>query len=219
MLLHLPGQAPLRTSHGAPRTRIILTPLSAPADFARGMPFAAFCHLCAVALPPAGPLGSATARAALTVPLAGARTLFTSDGAHAWAEWQGRRHGMSATPTTLENAAISVALGNHAPGRALAEVIGAAREVRCMGGASAALLAIAGGQLQAHIDLRGNLTAHDWLAAITILRAAGGEAMLLDEALEQAPPPTKPEQRHGLIAAASRELLEELLAMLRRAWL
>ncbi len=218
-LLHVAGSPPQHIGSGAPQARLFLTPTSEPHDFVRGMPFAAFSHFCVAAAPPIGPLEIATVRAAVIRPLAGADMLMAFDGARAWAEWQGQHHEMSTTMAALPEASISANLDGHAPGRALAEVLGMAREVRCIGGTAAALLAIASGQLHAHVDLRGTLGAHDWLAAAALLRAAGGEVMLLDKALEQAPPPNNPDQRHALVAAASRDLLEEIMAMLRQTWL
>ena len=52
-----------------------------------------------------------------------------------------------------------------------------------------------------------------------MVRAAGGEVMLLDAALERMQPPANLLQRCSLVAAVSRELLDEILMHLRKAFL
>ncbi len=211
---------PQHMGRGAPLMRLVIDPVDGSDNFARGLPFAAMSNFCAAALPPAGPLAASTVRAALIHPLAGADATFVMDHEGARAEWPEGSMALRVNKVErLQKAMISVELNHHAPGLPLAEVMQTARGVRTLGCCSAALLAVARGQLDAHIDVRGRLTAESWLAAAAMVRAAGGVIMLLDAALEQAPPPANLLERRSIIAAASRDLLEDILARLRKVFL
>ena len=220
-VLLMMGQAsPRRFGRGAPVMRIIATPVEGVADFSRGMPFSAFSALCLAAAPPSGPLDVATVRAALVHPLDGGSTLYALQQRQPWVEHQGQHHLMrTSNARALSQASLSVALNGHAPGKALADVLGRAKAVHATGSCCTALLAVARGQLDAHIDIRAVLTAEHWLAGAAFVHAAGGHVALLDDTLEQAGAPLNLHQRRGIVAAASRELLEEILSALRRAWL
>lgn len=245
LLLH--DGAPRRIGRGAPLGRIILTPVDDLAALARGLPFSALAHMALVMAPAAGPLSAAAVRAALVQPLMQAddtcfllrrgKPLMSCEGMpgksarQVQPQAQAQHDASSAcreraevplqvsSASSLADAAIAVNLTGHAPGRALAEVIGSAREVLASNSTSAALLALARGQVDVCIDMRGTLSARDWLAGAALARAAGAVIMLLDDALEQANAPGNLMQRRGIIAAASRPLLEEVLAALRRTWL
>ena len=211
---------PVHMGRGAPQMRLVVDPVDGSDNFACGLPFAALSNFCAAVLPPAGPLDATMVRAAIIRPVAGMDGVFVADHGAAWMERERERHELRVNPVQrLEDAMVSVELNHFAPGLPLAEIMQVARGVRTLGCCSAALLAIARGQVDAHIDIRSRLTAESWLAGAAMVRAAGGVVMLLDEALEQAPPPANLLQRRSLVAAASRELLEEILARLRRVFL
>ena len=211
---------PKRLGRGAPLMRVIVDPVDGSDNFSLGPPFAAMANFCAAITPPAGLLDAATVRAALIRPLAGDACSFLLHRGRAHMERNGETMPLAVNGTrALAEAMISAELNHHAPGRPLAEVLSRARGVRAPGCCSAALLAVARGQLDAHIDIRNRLTAESWLAAAAMVRAAGGVVILLDDALEKADAPANLLQRRSLIAAASRDLMEEILAHLRKAFL
>ncbi len=220
LLLLMEDGRPVRLGRGAPTARLIIDPVDGRGNFARGLPFSALSTFSGAAVPPAGPLAPATVRAALIRPLAGAQVTFVADGQGARAEWrEGSEALRVSTVERLEEAMISVELDHFAPGLPLAEVIQTAHGVRATGSCSAALLAVACGQMDAHVDIRARLTAESWLAGAAMIRAAGGVVVLLDEALEQAAPPANMLERRSIVAAASRPLLEDILARLRKIFL
>jgi len=212
--------APRHLGRGAPQMRVIVNPVDGSDNFARGLPFAAMSSFCAAIAPPTGLLDIATVRAAIIHPLTEPDTAFVLHQGAAHVERAGESAPLRVNAThALPEAMVSVELNHHAPGVPLAEVMGKARGVRTLGCCSAALLAVARGQLDAHIDIRGRLTPESWLAAAAMVRAAGGEVMLLDSALECTQPPANLLQRCSIVAAATRELLDEILKHLRKAFL
>ena len=220
LVLYSEEGAPRHLGRGAPQMRVIVDPVDGSDNFARGLPFAAMSNFCAAIAPPTGLLDIATVRAAVIHPLAEPDTAFVLHHGAAHMEQAGEAVPLRVNDTrTLPEAMVSVELNHHAPGVPLAEVMGKARGVRTLGCCSAALLAVARGQLDAHIDIRGRLTPESWLAAAAMVRAAGGEVMLLDAALERTQPPANLLQRCSLVAAASQELLDEILMHLRKAFL
>ena len=88
----------------------------------------------------------------------------------------------------------------------------AAKGVRCYGCASRALSLVAAGATDAHVDVRGRLTAESYLAAARLVIEAGGWIVGLDGAPLAAPESLT--DRIGLIAASSRELCNEIVEVL-----
>ena len=203
--------------------RLVVDPVDGSDNFAAGAPLDGLSSFCAALLPADGALDFRQVRQAIIRPLAGGPAAsdcaFVLDENAAW-QVQVDDAGASAArqqrlctsdARCLQEAMITVELNHHAPSAALAGVMQQARGVRCFGCCSAALLAIARGQTDAHIDLRGRLTAESWLAAAALLQAAGGAVMLIDEHLQPAAPPQTLLQRRGLLAAANEALMNDIL--------
>ena len=220
LVLYSEEGVPRHLGRGAPQMRVIVDPVDGSDNFARGLPFAAMSNFCAAIAPPTGLLDIATVRTAVIHPLMGEEVVFLL---HRGTAFMRRTDGVTPLAVNdvkaLRDAMVSVELNHHAPGVPLAEVMGKARGVRTLGCCSAALLAVARGQLDAHIDIRGRLTPESWLAAAAMVRAAGGVVILLDNALERTQPPANLLQRCSLVAAATPELMEEILMHLRKTFL
>ncbi len=103
---------------------------------------------------------------------------------------------------------ISCELNHFRPGPRVGGLLARARGVRSYGCASAAIILVAGGQLDAHIDLRHRLTAESFLAASRILLEAGGH-LCTPEGVSPGPVDSLVEPV-SLIAAATRELAVEI---------
>jgi fructose-1,6-bisphosphatase/inositol monophosphatase family enzyme len=107
---------------------------------------------------------------------------------------------------------ISVELNHYSPSPGLARLMAAARGVRCYGCASRALSLVAAGTTDAHVDVRGRLTAESYLAAARLVIEAGGWVSDLHGA-----PLAAPENLTGrvsLVAASSRELCDQIVELL-----
>ena len=126
--------------------------------------------------------------------------------------WRGKERLRTSGVRDVAVAMISVELNHHSPSPGLARLIAAATGVRCYGCASRALALVAMGATDAHVDVRGRLTAESYLAAARLVIEAGGWVVGLDGAplagLESLT------DRVGLIAASSRELCDEILEVL-----
>ncbi len=219
---------PAASGKTACQARLVVDPVDGSDNFAAGAPLDGLSNFCAALLPADGALDFRQVRQAIVRPLGNAGACGCAFVVDEGAAWQvqvddagaaaARRQRLRTNGTRcLQEAMITVELNHHAPSAALAGVMQQARGVRCFGCCSAALLAIARGQTDAHIDLRGRLTAESWLGAVALLRAAGGVVMLIDEHLQPAAPPRGLLQRRGLVAAANEALLDDILNRLSRA--
>ena len=186
--------------------RLVLDPVDGSDNWARGLPLSALS--CAV-LPIDAPLHSDQVEAALVGPLEQDAPLIALKNSGAWRDQErlrtsGIRH--------VGGAMISVELNHFSPLPGLARLLAAARGVRCYGCASRAISLIAEGASDAHVDVRGRLTAESYLAAARLLIEAGGCIVGLDGKPVAAPESLT--DRVSLIAASSRELCQEIVEML-----
>ena len=116
--------------------------------------------------------------------------------------------------TRIEDAVLSVELNHHGPCPPLANVLSRARGVRSYGCASRALALVAGGHLDAHVDIRGRLTPESYLAGAALVTEAGGSIVGIDG---QPLPATRAlTDRVNLIAAATTALAKALAKALGR---
>ena len=191
---------------GTPRHRLVLDPVDGSDNWARGLPTSALS--CAV-LRVDAPLHPDWVEAALVGPLEQDTPLIALKGAGAW-------HGKDRLETSqvrdIAGAMISVELNHHSPSSGLARLMAAARGVRSYGCASRAISLVAAGATDAHVDVRGRLTAESYLAAARLVIEAGGWVAGVDgTALAEAESLT---DGLGLVAASSRELCDEIAQVL-----
>ncbi len=197
---------PVEIGSGTPRHRLVLDPVDGSDNWARGLPLSALS--CAV-LPVDAPLHPDRVEAALVGPLEQATPLIALKGSGAW---RGKERLRTFGVRNVAGAMISVELNHHSPSPGLARLIAAARGVRCYGCASRAISLVAEGATDAHVDVRGRLTAESYLAAARLVIEAGGWVVGLDGA-----PLASPESltdRVSLVAASSRELCDEIVDVL-----
>jgi myo-inositol-1(or 4)-monophosphatase len=196
----------LEISPGTPRHRLILDPIDGSDNWARGLPLSALS--CAV-LPVDAPLHPNWVEAALVGPLEQDTPLIALKGSGAW---RGSERLKASQVRNMTEAMISVELNHHSPSPGLARLMAAARGVRCYGCASRALSLVAAGTTDAHVDVRGRLTAESYLAAARLVIEAGGWVSDLHGA-----PLAAPENLTGrvsLVAASSRELCDRIVELL-----
>ena len=191
---------------GTPRHRLVLDPVDGSDNWARELPLSALS--CAI-LPIDAPLHPDWVEAALVGPLEQETPLIALKGSGGW---RGSDRLEVSRVRTVAEAMISVELNHFSPSPGLGRLMAAARGVRCYGCASRALALVAVGATDAHVDMRGRLTAESYLAAARLVIEAGGWVAGLDGApLAQAKSLT---DRLGLIVAASRELCDGIVKLL-----
>ena len=197
---------PLEIDFGTPLYRLVLDPVDGSDNWAQGLPLSALS--CAV-LPVDAPLHPDSVEAALVGPLDQDTPLIALKGSGAW---RGKERLRTFGVRNVAGAMISVELNHHSPSPGLARLMATARGVRCYGCASRAISLVAGGATDAHVDVRGRLTAESYLAAARLVIEAGGWVVGLDGG-----PLASPESltdRVSLIAASSRELCGEIVKVL-----
>ena len=191
---------------GTPRLRLILDPVDGSDNWARRLPLSALS--CAV-LPVDAPLHPDWVEAALVGPLDEDSPLIALKGSGAW---RGEDRLETSKIQNITEAMISVDLNHYSPSPGLARLMAAARGVRCYGCASRAISLIAEGVTDAHVDVRGRLTAESYLAATRLVIEAGGWVTGLDGMNLAAPESLT--DRLGLVVASSRELCTEIVKVL-----
>ncbi len=191
---------------GAPRHRLVLDPVDGSDNWARGLPLSALS--CAV-LPVDAPLHPDWVEAALVGPLEQDIPLIALRGSGAW---RGNDRLETSKARDVTEAMISVELNHHSPSPGLARLMATARGVRSYGCASRAISLVAAGATDAHVDVRGRLTAESYLAAARLVIEAGGWVVGLDGASLASPESLS--DRVSLVAASSRELCDEIVDVL-----
>ncbi len=163
-----------RLGEASSRWRFLVDPVDGSDNRARGLPLSA---VSVAVLESEGPLALERVQWALVgnleenVPLIAGRGL-------------GCRRGEAAVSVSevraLRDAFVSYELNHSAPSRPLAGLLSRARAVRSYGCASRALALVACGALDAHVDVRGRLTAESFLAGAFLVEQAGGCVLDLD---------------------------------------
>ncbi len=196
----------LEIGSGTPRHRLVLDPVDGSDNWARGLPLSALS--CAV-LPVDAPLHPDWVEAALVGSLEQDTPLIALKGSGAW---RGSDRLQTSKPRNITEAMVSVELNHHSPSPGLARLMAVATGVRSYGCASRAISLVAEGATDAHVDVRGRLTAESYLAAARLVIEAGGWVVGLDGAPLAAPESLT--DRLGLVAASSRELCDEIAEVL-----
>ncbi len=196
----------LEIGSGTPRWRLILDPVDGSDNWARRLPLSALS--CAV-LPIDAPLHPDWVEAALVGSLEEDTPVIALKGSGAW---RGRDRLEASNVRNIAEAMVSVELNHFSPPPGLARLMAAARGVRCYGCASRTLSLVAAGAIDAHVDLRGRLTAESYLAAARLVIEAGGWVAGLDGASLAAAKGLT--DRLGLIAAANQALCDEIVERL-----
>ncbi len=197
---------PLEIGSGTPQHRLVLDPVDGSDNWALGLPLSALS--CAV-LPIDAPLHPDWVEAALVGQIEEETPLIAIKGSGAW---RGQERLRTSDVRDVAGAMISVELNHHSPSPGLARLMAAARGVRCYGCASRAISLVAEGATDAHVDVRGRLTAESYLAATRLVIEAGGWVVGLDGAPLAAPESLT--DRVSLVAASSRELCDEIVDVL-----
>ena len=163
-----------RLGEASPRWRFVVDPVDGSDNRARGLPLSA---VSVAVLEAEGPLALERVHWALVGDLDENVRLIAGRGL-------GCRRGEAAVSVSqvraLHDAFVSCELNHSAPSRRLAGLLSRARAVRSYGCASRALALVACGALDAHVDVRGRLTAESFLAGAFLVEQAGGCVLDLD---------------------------------------
>jgi myo-inositol-1(or 4)-monophosphatase len=116
-----------------------------------------------------------------------------------------------AAPRSARASLISMDITKNPKLNRVAPLLDNCRYLRMLGSSATELSLVASGNLDAHLDIRGTLRATDVVAALTILREAGG-VYAVDGAHGGDIPLTKTAVME-LVAASNTQLLDELLAL------
>ena len=196
----------LKIGSGTPRHRLVLDPVDGSDNWARGLPLSALS--CAV-LPVDAFLHPDWVEAALVGLFDQDTPLIALKGSGAW---RGKDRLQTFSVRTVARAMISIELNHHSPSPGLTRLMSAARGVRSYGSASRALSLVAEGATDAHVDVRGRLTAESYLAAARLVIEAGGWVTGLDGGTLATPENLT--DRVSLIAASSQELCARIAEVL-----
>jgi len=116
-----------------------------------------------------------------------------------------------ATPRQAKSALVSIDISKTPKLDRVTPLLNTCRYIRMFGSSASELTLIASGGFDAHVDVRGTVRATDVAAALTILKEAGG-VYAVNGAISGDFTLTK-EMTMELVAASSRPLLDELLAL------
>ena len=191
---------------GTPRYRLVLDPVDGSDNWKRGLQLSALS--CAV-LPHDAPLHPDRVEAALVGPLEKKIPLVALKGSGAW---RGNDRLQTSKLRNINEAIITVELNHYYPSPGLSRLMAAAGGGRSYGCASRAIALVAEGATDAHVDVRGRLTAESYLAAARLVLEAGGCVVGFDgRPLAAAEGLT---DRLGLVASSSQELCDEIIQIL-----
>lgn len=195
-----------RFGDSEPAYRFIVDPVDGSDNWGRGLPLSS---VAVAVLPAQGPIALERVVAALVGGLDEETPIVATRGRGA--QRGGEQLRASNTQRTAD-AFISCELNHFAPTPPVGDLFAGARAVRSYGCASRAIALVAGGALDAHVDVRSRLTPESFLAAAAILREAGG--CVLDAHGEPLAEFADLRQRTTLVAAATEELAREIIGVL-----
>jgi len=189
--------------------RFIVDPVDGSDNFARGLPLSA---ISLAMLPRQTSLSTAGVIYASVGDTSGSGAAVAARGNGAYAS-DGRRLHTSET-RRLRDAFVSCELNHWAPDASLANLMRTCAGVRVYGCASRALYLVAEGALDAHVDVRSRLTPESFLAASLLVTEADGHICRLDGGALG--PFQSLQDRTTLVAASTKELIEEIINALAR---
>lgn len=192
--------------NGSPKYRLVLDPVDGSDNFARGIPISG---MAIAALPADAPLSVRNVESAMIGDFADGRCLLARKGEGAF--FQQTRLSTSRTGD-IGSAVISCALNHYCMQAPIAKLLSMAAGVRCFGCATAALRMVAEGQMDAHLDVRGRLTAENFLASYLLIREAGGVVTGMDG--EELPEIADLQTGYSLLASSNAELHEKILKLI-----
>jgi len=157
-----------RFGETAPAYRFIVDPVDGSDNWARGLPLSS---VAVAVLTADGPIALDRVVASLVGCLDQATPIVAirDEGAH-----RGDKRLRTSSTRRIADAFVSCELNHFAPSAQVARLFSTARAVRSYGCASRAIALVAGGAIDAHIDVRSRLTPESFLAAAAILCEAGG---------------------------------------------
>jgi len=199
--------SPREFGNGQPEFTVVLDPVDGSDNFARGM---APVGTAIALIPYSRPISVETVQYALVGNLVTGQICTAEQGNGAFGNGNQIRTGSC---NVLTRAMISCEMNHFAVGTSLANVLSRARGVRTLGCATQAIMLVASGSIDAHLDLRGRLTPENFLAPSLILTEAGG-AISGPEG-EPIPGITDLTQRFSIIASSSPELHAVLVQQLK----
>ncbi len=151
---------------GRPGHRVVLDPVDGSDNWSWQLPLSAVS--CAV-LPIDAALHPESVEAAIVGPLGQEMPVLGQMGFGAWC---GAARLETSSVGHISDAVISIELNHFAPPPHLVSLMADARGVRSYGCASRALTLVAAGAIDAHLDMRGRLTAESYLAGARLVRRA-----------------------------------------------
>ena len=125
--------------------------------------------------------------------------------------WQNEDRLHVSSVKHIKDAFISCELNHHQPNESLGRLIENACGIRSYGCASQAIIQVAMGTLDAHVDIRNRLTPESCLAATRILLEAGGATEIK---YKNSVHEVSLTSRLSLIVAATKNLLDEIKELL-----
>jgi len=188
--------------------RFIVDPVDGSDNFARGLPLSA---ISLAMLPRQTSLSMDGVIYALVGDTSGPGAVVAARGNGAYSDGQ-RLH--TSETRRLRDAFVSCELNHSAPDASLAELMRTCSGIRVYGCASRALCLLALGALDAHVDVRNRLTPESFLAASLLVTEAGGHICRLDGGALG--PFQSLQDRTTLVAASTKELMEEIINALAR---
>jgi myo-inositol-1(or 4)-monophosphatase len=186
-----------------PDYRFIVDPVDGSDNWGRGLPLSS---IAVAVLPARGPIALDRVVAALVGGLDEETPIVATRGHGAQ---RGAEKLRASDTRTIADAFISCELNHFAPTPQVGDLFAKARAVRSFGCASRAIALVAGGAIDAHIDIRSRLTPESFLAAAAILRGAGG--CVLDAHGNPLGESAHIRQRTTIVAAATEELATEII--------
>ncbi len=183
---------------GEPEFIMVLDPVDGSNNFGRGI---APAGMAAALIPAHLPVAADTVQFALVGDLFTGQTWAAARDEGAFG--QGQRL-MTSRVTRLDQALLSCDLDQLAGQAPLVQVVARAQGARAFGSAARALVMVAAGAVEAHLDLRQILTPENFLAPALIITEAGGK--LTDGMGKPLPPIRSLTEGYSILATASPEL-------------
>jgi myo-inositol-1(or 4)-monophosphatase len=186
-----------------PDYRFIVDPVDGSDNWGRGLPLSS---VAVAVLPAQGPIALERVVVALVGGLDEETPIVATRGRGAH---RGDEQLRASDTQGIADAFISCELNHFAPTPQVSDLFASARAVRSYGCASRAIALVAGGAIDAHVDVRSRLTPESFLAAAAILREAGG--CVLDTHGNPLPKFADIRQKTTIVAAATEELAREII--------